>query len=108
MNSFISQALPIGIALISILAFIVSLITEVIKNLGFLKRIPTNILVLVLSIIVTIIAYFAYCSYNNCQVYWYTIVGSFFSAFIVAYVATYGWEKLHTLYLRFQKRKNEK
>ena len=35
MNSFISQALPIGIALISILAFIVSLITEVIKNLGF-------------------------------------------------------------------------
>jgi hypothetical protein len=105
MENLFAQYLPLGIAVISLLAFLVSLITEVIKNLGFMRKIPTNIVVLVLSVGLCLIAYLAYCSICECRIYWYSIIGSILGGFIVAYVATYGWEKLHALYLRFQKQK---
>lgn len=105
MENLFGQYLPLGIAVISLMAFLVSLIIEVIKNLGFMKKIPTNIVVLALSIVLCIVAYLAYCSICTCKIYWYSIIGSILGGFIVAYISTYGWEKMHTLYLRFQKGK---
>lgn len=107
MEKVIGEYLPLASAIITVLAFIVSLITETIKNIGFLKKIPTNIVVLVLSIVLSILAYAAAASYFKFKVYWYGIVGSLLGGFVVNYIATYGWEKFNTLYLRYQKRKEE-
>ena len=47
------------IAAIGILAFIVSLITQVFKGVGVLAKIPTDILVFILSIAITVVAFIA-------------------------------------------------
>ena len=56
------------LAVIGILAFCVSVITQVIKNVGFLSKIPTDALVLVLSIGITVAAYAVY-PHDNLVVY---------------------------------------
>jgi cell shape-determining protein MreD len=105
MDKILGQYLPVASAVISLLAFIVSLITEGIKNIGFLKKVPTNIVVLVISILLCIITYLGACSIFNLRVHWYSVVGSFLGGFVVSYISTYGWEKFNALYLRYQRSK---
>ena len=45
------------IAVSGVLAFIVSLVTQVFKGVGVLSKLPTDILVLVLSIGITVTAF---------------------------------------------------
>ena len=93
------------IAAIGVLAFIVSLITQVFKGVGVLAKIPTDILVLVLSIGITVTAFVAYMQYIQQVIIWYTIIAAILAGFIVAFVAMYGWEKLSELWKRFYKGK---
>jgi cell shape-determining protein MreD len=107
MDQILGEYLPIASAIVALLAFIVSLITETIKNLAFLKKIPTNLVVLTIAIIISLITYFAAASYCNYKITWYGIIGSFLGGFVVNYISTYGWEKFNALYLRYQRRKEE-
>lgn len=93
--------------IIGVLVFLVSVITEVTKNIGFLKRIPTDTQVIALSILLCNVSYFAYISYFSIEIQWYHIAGCFVAAFIVAFVAMYGWAKLTALYdrVKFAKHK---
>lgn len=93
------------IAVIGVLAFIVSLITQVLKGVGVLAKIPTDILVLVLSIGITVTAFVAYMQYIQQVIIWYMIIAAILVGFIVAFVAMYGWEKLSELWKRFYKGK---
>jgi high-affinity Fe2+/Pb2+ permease len=106
MGDLFSQYIPIGAMFISILAFIVSVITQVIKDLTIFKPIPTNLVVVVLSLVVTVLAYTICCSISGYRIYWYGIIGSLFAGFIVAYIATYGWEKFNALWQRYQNYKD--
>ena len=85
------------IAVIGVLAFIVSLITQVFKGVGVLSKLPTDILVLVLSIGITVTAFMAYMQYIQQVIIWYMIIAAILAGFIVAFVAMYGWEKLSEL-----------
>ncbi|MEI3577909.1 MAG: hypothetical protein V8Q07_05605 [Acutalibacteraceae bacterium] len=91
------------IAAISALAFVVSVITQVTKSIAFFSKIPTQLEVVVLSVIITPAAYIAYAQYNYMQLHWYMIAASIIAAFFVAFVAIFGWEKFCTLYRRFFK-----
>ena len=93
------------IAVIGVLAFIVSLITQVFKGVGVLSKLPTDILVLVLSIGFTVTAFMAYMQYIQQVIIWYMIIAAILAGFIVAFVAMYGWEKLSELWKRFYKGK---
>lgn len=93
------------IAVIGVLAFIVSLITQVFKGVGVLSKLPTDILVLVLSIGITVTAFMAYMQYIQQVIIWYMIIAAILAGFIVAFVAMYGWEKLSELWNRFYKGK---
>jgi hypothetical protein len=103
----LTNNLAIIMAIIGLAAFLVSVITEVTKGIGFLKRIPTDVQVIVLSVMVCLVAYFAYVSYFIIEIQWYFIAGCLVVAFIVAFVAMYGWEKLSSLYKRFAKDKGD-
>lgn len=92
-----------GFGIVGILAMLVSLITELVKDLGVFKRVPTDALVLVLSIVLTVLAYFVGATYLALSVVWYEVVVAVFGGFIVAYVAMYGWSKLTDLTNRFKK-----
>lgn len=86
---------------IGALAFVVSVITEVIKGIGVFKKIPTDIVVIILSMVLTVVAFFAYAQYTALVVTWYLIVAALIGGFFVAFIAMYGWSKLKELWTRF-------
>lgn len=88
---------------IGFLAFIVSVIVEVIKELPIFKKVPTDFVVLLLSIVITLAASLAYMNYYTIIITWYLVVASVIAGFIVAFIAMYGWDKLSALYDRFKK-----
>ena len=83
------------------LAFVVSVITEVIKGIGVFKKIPTDIVVIILSMVLTVVAFFAYAQYAALAVAWYLAVAAIIGGFFVAFIAMYGWSKLKELWTRF-------
>lgn len=91
------------LAIIGALAFMVSVITQVFKGVGVLAKIPTDILVLVLSIGITVTAFVAYMQYIQQTILWYMILAAILAGFLVAFVAMYGWEKFAELWNRFKK-----
>ncbi len=58
------------IGIIGVLAFAVSIITQVFKGVSGLKKIPTDILVFVLSIGITVVAFIAYMQYIQQAILW--------------------------------------
>ncbi len=96
------------LVVIGVLAFMVSIITEVTKNLSILKKIPTDVQVLLLSITLSVLSMIVYCQYTKVKLLWYYIVAAVILSFIVAFVAMYGWEKLTALWQRFKYEKKEK
>lgn len=91
------------VAVVGALAFIVSVITQVFKGVSVLSKVPTDILVFVLSIGLTVIAFVAYMQYIQQIIVWYMIIAAIMAGFIVAFVAMYGWEKFSELWKRFNK-----
>lgn len=95
--------ITIILAVIGAIAFIVSVITQVIKGVGVFAKIPTDGLVLVLSIGITVAAFVAYMQYVHMTILWYMILAAVMAGFVVAFVSMYGWEKLSELWKRFGK-----
>ena len=91
------------LAVIGALSFMVSIITQVFKGVGVLSKIPTDILVFVLSIGLTVIAFVAYMQYIQQVILWYMVLASIMAGFIVSFVSMYGWEKFSELWKRFNK-----
>ena len=91
------------VAAIGALAFMVSIITQVFKGVGVLSKVPTDILVFVLSIGLTVIAFVAYMQYIQMAIVWYMILAAIMAGFIVAFVAMFGWEKFSELWKRYKK-----
>lgn len=92
------------VSIVGLLAFIVSLITQVIKGIKWLDKVPTDILVFVLSIGLTVTVFLAWMQYMQYAVVWYMIVAAVIIGFVVAFVAMFGWEKLSKLLNRFYKK----
>ena len=91
------------LALIGGIAFIVTIIIEVIKGTKLLERVPTQLVVIIVSILVCVIVYVAYASYAGMPITWYYIFAAFVSSFVVSYVSMYGFDTLNELYQRFKK-----
>lgn len=91
------------VAIIGALAFLVSVITQVFKGVSILSKIPTDILVFVLSIGITVVAFVAYMQYIQQAILWYMVLAAIIAGFIVAFVAMYGWEKFSELWKRFNR-----
>ena len=91
------------LAIIGAIAFLVSAITQVIKNISIFNKVPTDIIVFVLSVGITVAAFIAYMQYIHMTILWYMILAAIMAGFIVAFVAMFGWEKLSDLWKRFSK-----
>ena len=68
--------MTIILAIIGTLAFVVSVVTQVIKGVGVFSKIPTDILVFVLSIGITVAAFVAYMQYIQTSILWYMILAA--------------------------------
>lgn len=91
---------------VGLAAFLVSVITQVIKEMPVLKKIPTNAVALVLSMILCPLAVIIACQYMNIVITWVYVFASFIAAFIVYLVSTGGWEKIHELWNRTKYKKD--
>lgn len=92
-----------GLAAVGILVFLVTVITEMIKGVGPMKAVPTNLVVLILSIIITVVAYFAANAYFVRPFVWYELVATIIGSFVVAFIAMNGWDKLTEIWTRYKK-----
>lgn len=95
--------MTIILAIVGALAFVVSVITQVIKGIGVFSKVPTDIIVFILSIGITVAAFVAYMQYIQMAILWYMILAAIMAGFVVAFISMYGWEKLSELWKRFGK-----
>lgn len=94
------QYITYALMAIGVLAFLVSVITQVIKEMPGLKNIQTNAVALVVALILCPLAVVVLCIYFKLVLMWYYIVGAILAAFIVYLVSTGGWEKVSEMWNR--------
>ena len=92
---------------IGVLAFLTSIITQVIKEMPGLKNIQTNAVALVVSLVLCPVSVIIACQYFNIVIVWYYVFASFIAAFIVYLVATGGWEKVSEMWNRTKYNKSK-
>ena len=86
------------LAIMFLLVTAVQLMVEVAKRL--LPKIPTDLVVFVLSIALTVLALLIYASVMEITVMWYYAVGAVVLGVFVAYAAMFGWDKYTTTWTR--------
>lgn len=85
----VSVLLPIIGALVAV----VNIVTQVLKKVTW-DKIPTNVLVLLLSVALTVASLFAYAQVTALAVTWYMVAAAVVAGFAVAYAAMFGFDKL--------------
>lgn len=96
----VMQYITYALTAIGLLAFLVSGVTQVIKEMPGLKNLPTAAVALTISVILCPIAVVVACRYFNVVITWYYVFASFIAAFIVYLVATGGWERVTEIWSR--------
>jgi hypothetical protein len=96
---FIEQGSAL-VGLIGGLAFVVSVLIQAIKNLPWLRRIPTDAVVIVLSLLLTLAALLTYADTTALELRWYMLVAVLPVGFVVSFVAMYGWATARDLWQR--------
>ena len=89
------------VTIIGVLVALTNIVVEVIKKVTW-NKLPTNIVATVVAEVLTIVAFFAYASYSNMQVVWYSVVSAVIVGILVAYAAMFGFDKLKEI-LHFSK-----
>ena len=85
---------------VGVMAFFVSLITQVIKEMPGLRKIQTNVVALSVAVILCPLSVVFLCQYFSIVITWYYVFASFLAAFIVYLVSTGGWEKVAKMWDR--------
>lgn len=85
--------LSVILSIVGVLVVLTNIITQVLKKLTW-EKMPTNILVVIISMTLTMVAFFAYCQIKTVTVVWYMIVAAVILGFLVAYAAMFGFDKL--------------
>ena len=73
------------------LVFGVNIIVEVVKKL--FPKVPTTFLATILSVVITMVAFFAWAAMTGLVIVWYYVVAAFVLGLFVAYAAMFGFDK---------------
>lgn len=82
---------------IGVCAFLVSIITEALKSIQQIDRIPTKLLCYTVSLVLTPLVYCGLMAYLNQPIEWFMIFASFLASFVVAKVSMNGWDDVTEL-----------
>ena len=99
------QYVTYALIMIGVLAFVVSMIVQVIKEMPYLVQLPTSVVALATSLIICPLAVIIACQYFKIVIVWYYVFASFIAAFIVYLVATGGWDRVHDMWNRTKYKK---
>lgn len=99
------QYVTYALIAIGTLAFMVSVIVQVIKEMPYLIHLPTSVVALAASMIICPLAVIIACQYFKIVIVWYYVFASFIAAFIVYLVSTGGWDRVHEMWNRTKYKK---
>ena len=85
---------------IGAMAFLVSVITQVIKSWPGFDKLPTSAVVIVLSLVLCPATFVALMAWQKQPITWYMIFACMIAAFVVALVAMDGWERVKEIWER--------
>ena len=94
------QYMTYALMTIGVMAFLVSAVVQVIKELPLLQQIQTSVVALAVSMILCPMVVIIACQYFKIVIVWYYVFASFIAAFIVYLVATGGWERITSIWQR--------
>lgn len=87
----------------AVICTLTSIFTELTKEIGFLKIIPTSIQVTATSILLTVVGFIAYAQYKQIQLIWYMIVAAVIVGIVIGYITMFGWDNLISKFKSFYK-----
>lgn len=85
--------LSVILSIVGVLVVVTNIVVQVLKK-GLWDRLPTNVLAVVVAMVLTLIAFFAYYQINGIAIHWYMIAAAVVLGFLVAYAAMFGFDKL--------------
>ena len=103
----IMQYATYGLALIGVLAFLVGIVVQTIKEMPILSGLPTTAVALAVSLILCPVTLVALLAYYKQPVTWYYIFACIIAAFVVYLVATGGWDKVREIWDRTKYKKDQ-
>lgn len=81
------------LTIVGILVVLTNIVVQVLKKATW-GKLPTNILAIIVSMVLTLVAFFAYCQIKAIGVVWYMVVAAVVLGFLVSYAAMFGFDKL--------------
>ena len=102
----IPAVISIILPLVLVLMIVTNIIVEVLKKLTW-ERLPTNILVFVVAMAVTLLAFLAACQIMGVRILWYMVAGAVVLGVFVAYAAMFGFDKLRQTMEQLEQIKNK-
>ena len=102
----IPAVISVILPLVLVLMVVTNIIVEVLKKLTW-ERLPTNILVFVVAMVVTLTAFLAMCQITGVRALWYMVAGAVVLGVFVAYAAMFGFDKLRQTMEQLEQIKNK-
>lgn len=87
---------------LGVLAFLVSIVVQVVKEMPGLYRIPTSFVALTVSLVICILSTIILCERLSIPYTWQTAVASIMVSFIVYLLATGGWDRVIEIWKRMR------
>lgn len=81
------------LSIVGVLVVVTNIIVQVLKKLTW-DKLPTNILAVIVAMVLTLGAFFAWCQIKSLTVVWYMVAAAVVMGFFVAYAAMFGFDKL--------------
>lgn len=81
------------LSVIGAMVVLTNIIVQVVKKVTW-DKLPTNILAVVVSMALTLVAFFAYCQMKAITITWYMVIAAVVVGFCTAYAAMFGYDKL--------------
>ena len=72
------------LTIVGILVVLTNIVVQVLKKATW-GKLPTNILAIIVSMVLTLVTFFAYCQINAIAVVWYMVVAAVVLGFLVSY-----------------------
>ena len=87
-----TEYIPMLLAIVGGLVVVVNIIVQVVKQFT-MKYISTNIVAVIVSMVLTLVAFFAWCAAKAIPITWYMVAGAVVVGFMVSYAAMFGFDK---------------
>lgn len=91
------------LGIVGVLVALTNIIAQVLKKMTW-DKIPTNCLVIIISMVLTLAAFFTYCQISGITITWYMVIAAIVLGFLVAYAAMFGFDKLKETLAQIEKK----